>query len=506
MANTFVPTIARLFLVFVGVYFFELASFPLSIDEELAAFRTNPEVWVFQGRWGAYLLERFFLPNPTLPVVPVLIFGVALAVAYLLLLDLIQPGRQLETKDYVLFALFCGFPTWYFIVEFYSNIATVGIGTAACAASIWLAIRGPERLGSKASIAMSVALGAFAVSTYQSLLFLLIAFGCGVVLLRDVEDVDRISWRAIGRIVALACGTAAVYFAMNSVFRRILPGTSPYFDSVLQINNALADPVAAFVSTFATMGGVYGLSKAFYSGSMAATAVIILAGAVALVHAYRYRPSRGTIALVSGLVVLFVPFTLHPLGVLPHRSLIGVPFAVWLLARIGIGSASRYIAIVAWIAVSITIYQMLVLGNRYQAASYFVARHDLATAIALEERITHASGFDPKTAYAISVFGGLGFDTNYPRPRTSTVGRSFFEWDSGNPHRIVAYMRLLGFNNLRGAAESEQDKVIGKLKDMPVWPAADSVQIEDDVVLVRFSERPNASNLRSIAKLRPDTQ
>ncbi|TIV46186.1 MAG: hypothetical protein E5V96_08350, partial [Mesorhizobium sp.] len=51
----------NLFAIFVAMYFSELASFSLSIDEEVAAFRTDSSIWIAQGRWGAYLIERFLI-------------------------------------------------------------------------------------------------------------------------------------------------------------------------------------------------------------------------------------------------------------------------------------------------------------------------------------------------------------------------------------------------------------------------------------------------------------
>lgn len=49
--STIRPAI-NLFAIFVAMYFSELASFSLSVDEELAAFRTDASIWIIQGRWG----------------------------------------------------------------------------------------------------------------------------------------------------------------------------------------------------------------------------------------------------------------------------------------------------------------------------------------------------------------------------------------------------------------------------------------------------------------------
>lgn len=84
---------AYLFAIFVAIYFFEISSFHLSIDEESAAFRQDASVWVPQGRWGAYLFEAYILQQPIVPVLPMAVFGLALVAAYLLLLDTIGRDR-----------------------------------------------------------------------------------------------------------------------------------------------------------------------------------------------------------------------------------------------------------------------------------------------------------------------------------------------------------------------------------------------------------------------------
>ena len=54
-----------------NIYF--LSSFSFSIDDELAATRKDPLIWVAQGRWATYVLEKLIFPQPSVPFAPFLV-------------------------------------------------------------------------------------------------------------------------------------------------------------------------------------------------------------------------------------------------------------------------------------------------------------------------------------------------------------------------------------------------------------------------------------------------
>jgi hypothetical protein len=70
------------------------------------------------------------------------------------------------------------------------------------------------------------------------------------------------------------------------------------------------------------------------------------------------------------------------------------------------------------------------------------------------------------------------------------MGKSFFEWDEGNPYRIVDYMRLLGFNNLRVISPDQRRALSPAFDRMAPWPAESSVLNVDDVFLVNSTKSP----------------
>jgi hypothetical protein len=60
---------------------FNLFDVRLSIDSEISGFADlTPGVWLAKGRWGTHLLNRFVLPHPSIPVVPMAITMVGFSV------------------------------------------------------------------------------------------------------------------------------------------------------------------------------------------------------------------------------------------------------------------------------------------------------------------------------------------------------------------------------------------------------------------------------------------
>jgi hypothetical protein len=150
---------------------------------------------------------------------------------------------------------------------------------------------------------------------------------------------------------------------------------------------------------------------------------------------------------------------------------------------------------------ALALFQIQVIQNYRQASSYLVEKHDTLLAAALYDRLSTAPGFDAKRTYAISVFGSQPFATTYPRTPGSTVGYSFFEWDGGNSWRIAYYMKLLGYSNLNGATQDQVDQTIVRLSMMPAWPAPGSVEIKDDIALIRLGETPSYPNQQALTRV-----
>jgi hypothetical protein len=269
-------SVSYLFLIFVGIYFFELASFPISIDEEIAAFRTDASVWVLQGRWGAYLFEALVLPQSSIPVVPPVIFGAGCVLSYVLLLDTIRGHRELKGPDFLNFAIFCGYPTWVFLVEFYSNIAAVGLGLllSTLCVRVMLGTKNVFRLSTR--VAVAVVCGALGIAMYQSFLFVIAAMGIGVALIRSVEGRPNETWGAMLLLSVVTVGAVLLYKLGDIGFRWAYPTIDPYFNSLLRLDQLASEPGATMRRTIAVIGGVYGVGSSVFGAPMWATLVTLV--------------------------------------------------------------------------------------------------------------------------------------------------------------------------------------------------------------------------------------
>src|SRR5690606_10508589 len=108
------------------IWLYSLTNYSISIDQELAAWRTDQRIWADQGRWLTYFLTVYVLPQPVVPFLPTLILCASLLLSYLIILAAHNLG--LNWKTLLLFALYAAFPFWYFIAEFYANLLSVGVG------------------------------------------------------------------------------------------------------------------------------------------------------------------------------------------------------------------------------------------------------------------------------------------------------------------------------------------------------------------------------------------
>ena len=79
--------VTTLLLIIIAAYGFELFNFNLTIDEEVHVFSPQADRWIEQGRWGMYLLNRFLLPQPVIPFVPLFTALTFHLIAILLLLN-----------------------------------------------------------------------------------------------------------------------------------------------------------------------------------------------------------------------------------------------------------------------------------------------------------------------------------------------------------------------------------------------------------------------------------
>ncbi len=417
---------ATLLFIFILFYFFRIASFSLSIDDEFGAVRSSPDVWLVQGRWAVYLLERFVVARQVLPFFPFIVFGGCLALSYRLLLDTFDIER-LGKIDYLAFTLYAGYPLWIFPLSFFSNTMAFGLGELFAVAAVYniravLSLRSDGATLKRliAPVLRATAFAAIAIGMYQSFVFVVACVSLGLIVVDVLREntgwkpaVARCAW--VGACVVL--GIVAYEAVQVTLLALTHLGGERYVANFLNWDALRADPGHVIWVVIVRGLQTYGGSIEVFGATFASFAVVVALGFASIV----FWPSRSWRSrILAALLAAFLaalPFLLHVAagGDLPARTLVAVPAVMWLLGRLGSASPRRALALASICAMAVAAVQSLYALNLLQTANEFARKHDEALAAAVYARIV-ATDPSAKDGTTIDIYGEQPFDSLYPRP------------------------------------------------------------------------------------------
>ncbi|RZO08825.1 hypothetical protein EKG40_11120 [Pseudomonas moorei] len=492
-------------LIVIGsiLYVYFLSTFSFSIDDEAAALRTDPSDWVSQGRWFVYLVERFVFPQPSIPFAPYIFLVVSLSVSYALILK--AHGYATNWKTYALYPIFCAYPTWWFIAEFYSNIPAIGFGVFFISLSVYLVFSDADEDQSIGVCSRRnffvVVLIACAIAAYQSLLLLFVCVVFGVLLVRCLQsgDTDRAQFKYVVRVLSkvflLVLFALLFYVALNFLAQRIIAADSGYVGGFINYNATLRDPLGVFFLVFHEMFLIYSGSSYWYGASIYISGVVIL---LAAFSALSFGLLKTTIRLFLLAGVLITPFALHFISggvALPMRAMMAVAYVGWLSSSILVCNKRSSFFLVGAIIVGLYQIQIFSITSQYMTSATITQSHDRMLAADIYRRIGELSNnFDRNSPLKIDVYGKKTLTTVYAKGLSSAMQGSFFSWDGGNVHRMINYMKVMGYENISVLGSAERIAMTPFFNEMPVWPAAGSVRKIDDCYLVRLSNEPDPTH------------
>jgi len=492
-----------LFAVF---HIVELANFTLSIDDEFSAFRKNSDVWIAQGRWTAYLFEKFIMTRPVVPFLPLALFGLFCSVGYLLFLRAIGE-RHVTPWAFAFFPFFSAFPTWVHLTAFRSNTPSAGLGVLLCCAAACLYRKQREqaekceRGASLATLIVSTGLlGAIATGCYQSYILLLtVVIFASLISMYLSNRPARLLMKDLLVIVAILAASLILYTLILKFCLFVTKVGIDYIQGFLRPEILFDRPIKVLSDLFRRVGNIYfGHSTVFGINARSFAVLVFLAAAGVVGRAHHLAGIRGgLLAALAILTLLFTPFGINLMsgGIMPLRSMVAVPAAFASLGLLGFKYAPCWLSRIGILFLLLAYFAMFQILSGFNATRQLAQSHELAIASALSERIARIaqSQNPPKKLIDFEVFGALPFKTPYSRIEDSTIGASFFEWDKGDPYRIADYMRLIGVSSLRGIArEAVNHKLLDEFVSMPSWPAQGCVRAaEDGTVLVKLSDVPS---------------
>ncbi|MBY0376934.1 MAG: glucosyltransferase domain-containing protein, partial [Gammaproteobacteria bacterium] len=491
---------AVLFAIAYVFYGYFLTHFSLSIDSEYGAFRATSANaglgWIGQGRWLCYFLEKYLFTQPVVPYAPHFLFCCGIALSYLLILSAYKLQNRFLT--YFTYPLFCAFPVWLFLLAFYANIVGAVTGMLLVSTAIFifslykntLSQIGLIRTKCVFPFCIQALLLAMAIGTYQAFLLVYVVIGLGLILLHNPISSNRKELFSMilyfGSVVVFGL---LLYFLINRFALWLVPSNTAYIDGFMDWQGFFEHPLKVTRDVFEEAYSYYSGSTAKYGGSLSFTGILLIATSIIMFAHWRKKANMNIIQIILWVLVLIAPFAFNFIStgsVVPTRSLLAVPCVIWLAAVIGYTLGRDLAKIGILVIVFILEFQILQVSGLYAAATEIVGMHDRALAASLYERIGVLSKDGCQdTPCKVDVFGLYHITTPYPVAWSSTMGASFFEWDGGNIYRMLAFMHLLGYNNLVAAPSQENTPIFEK---MPVWPAAGSVIKYKDTYLVKLND------------------
>ncbi len=505
------PALPWLLLIFVTFYLGKLTTFHIGVDAETAAFRAidpqvvahGPLIWLRQGRWGVFLLERYVVQQTTLPFLPWASFGLFMSLAYLMFLRAFGVSRP-DGRHCLAFAVFAGFPIWFFLAEFSANIIWAGLGVACCGGAV-LAQAAVLRTGGHVRWLMLRAVQAVciaaAVSIYQSELGLVASAGLGVIVLFAVKAAMRPAaiFRAVLAWAAILVVGLVVYGVVWRIFLSVLHTTPDYIDGFISPEALLADPVEVLGKVLVEMRGVYGGGGSVYGAPARGVLLILALGPLCVVMAPGLRGRLAQQAMLVGLVlaILAVPFAPNLLsgGEMPYRSLVGVPIALWTMVMLALESDRIWLRRAAMGATVLVGLHSLHTAALFHAADVTAARVDERLAAAVYDDVIRARLAAGDRGHSKTAFFGAPADVRMPYPRIETVGALVFRWDGGSSRRIALLMKALGYAEIDPVSRVEWLDLQEAFAAMPIWPAAGSVRVMGEITLVRLGREPEYPNM-----------
>lgn len=492
-------------LLGIGVFLniIPVVNFFLSIDDERGAFRTDPSIWIADGRWTAFLVESFIFPQPVMPFVPNLFFYTCLALSYMLILR--AHRLKLNWITTLAYCILVAHPIWWFIGEFYSNIPSTGFGVLTLSIAVFMLSRSRIGEDSKFKIISQVFLASLflslAIGAYQSLTMFYIVAGIGVIILSFKEEntttalILKPTLNRIALLIATLVSGVILYTAFNKLAQLAYPSNRDYIDGFLRIHDLLDNPILITKLVLVEMWKFYTGSLLTYGVSFYSTSIMLGLAILFLITQKTWKAILWMALLVASMLI--APFLLNFVTgglYLPLRAMLAVSFISW-IATIVVLEKKGLMRVIGSIIAIIMLFQMVSASGQYAASTMMATNHDRFTAEAIYARISQQNPkFNRNEPVLIDVYGQLPLDSRYPAPNTSTMSSSFFDWDQGNVYRMSEYMRLVGFTNVSALGNAARIPLTPQFDTMSIWPAEGSVRYENGIYFIKLSDTPDPTH------------
>ena len=508
-AKTFIKsnlvTIGTVAFFALAAYGYELFNINLTIDEELAALRTEiNQGFIPNGRWGLFLLTKLLLPKQVIPFVPMSLTLLFHLLSLLILLDCLGVRNQ---DDKVLIAatslLWSGLA---FIYSFSFVNFAIGFGFLCISLSLYLLIKGNGAGKLWAAIPI-----AFVISIYQPLVLPLIMAFLLYPLYRWQEERPNILRFLLNALLALGLGFVLYYGIQQLFLIAFNTGTSTYVAHYFDFVNLFANIGWYFQKLARLFYNIMVGDSSFYGITVRALPIFLfVAGLIILIGEFKKRERTGYYLLFLFLLTIFtiMPFIggILTKGYIPYRSLLGIPMFLAGWAALAFKNASQKSRWLLAVLAAFTLFQFASSTNHLFASSAFAYEEDKLLATQLIQRIEDEK--EETNIVSPTYLEMIGYVERPSTPlvsRIENIGASFFGWDGGHTERVTNFLHILGYTSLDALPLERRSAYVEQGIAMPIWPSKGSVKIVGDVVLVKFSPYSRQQIKAICAEANPST-
>lgn len=489
-----------------GVYGYRLVHFTIGIDTEMAIadYEANLNWIMGGGRFSGVLLRKILMPHEFNYFLAIFITILVLIAANVTFAFVLYKWGMRNTGALMVFlGLFLTFPTFAEIFYFAGASYSIAIGILLSILSAHFISEWVHFERSLKYLLLGSGLGVFIVGLYQAFLFLIIAEIVALFILKievgkTTEKISvffKIGMKLIaGIIVIIAC-----YFLLSKVctlflYKEELPyagytNAQDYISGqVLWFNGMFGQGLANIV---AYIGESLQWDNIF--GSCCMMVLFVLNLVVAMIRAIGGKRLKYVYNIVLLLALFITPYlgAIMKGNAISAREQIILPFVLAFMGAYTLNYCikqrilKRIFGIgmfyLAWLEMLATVGLFQTDAMRYQK--------DVAMAEQIIYAVEEKGG---SCREKVIVFVG-GRECELPNQFLTgeVIGGSFFNWDRyaewGVNYRVFYFLKSIG---MEYCMPDSDDILLGNTlgAEMDVWPAADSIKIQDEIVVVKLSE------------------
>jgi len=475
-------TYILLFLTFVGsliTYGYTLTNFSLSVDNETPII---PDFSLHLGRWGTNLV-RYHLFGNLLPYYT-LLFSLffmsfsAVIIARIFKLNFIY--------SLIFSILFITIPQLAYQMVFLMQSDAIALGYLASSFALVIFIEKflkNETIFKWAWFGLAALLIMFVIACYQGLF--LVPIVTFLAYIYSISQQNKLTLKEFSTLILkfsglIVLGVIFYYISIKTVFVMEANGNFEGYTSG-DSNDLLTNFIQVLWGNL--IGNFYYGDQLFFLAPLAGIGLII----------YNFINPRinQIINILSILGLLVIPFVISlPItnGYNPPRLYIssGITFGILIVYFLKIFDKTT---INFWTTTIIGFINIFFITNLYYS-NHKIYEHDVRIAEQISKEIR--SKFPESPAQQIVYFhGAVPMDNlnHIVLPKSEIFGGSMFNWDNGNNYRIVSFYSFLNIDQFQLLNDLDlYRKIEPNVGSMPVWPKEGSIQMFDNVVVVKLAQ------------------